>query len=100
MIERGLVDALGGLSTAVALAKERAKIDASTEVELVVYPPARSFYELLSEQLAGGTAQSAIHSWLSASLSSVEIESLRAMRPLSLFRTGEPLALMPVRLLR
>ena len=34
----GLVDALGGLDRAVALAKERAKIAASQDVEVVVYP--------------------------------------------------------------
>ena len=36
--------------TAVAVAKQRARIPAEEEVELVVYPPRRSFYEVLSEQ--------------------------------------------------
>ncbi len=35
----GLVDELGGLDRALALAKARAKIDAGSEVELVVFPP-------------------------------------------------------------
>src|SRR5205814_1585715 len=35
----GLVDVLGGLDRAVAVAKERAKLPADREVELVVYPP-------------------------------------------------------------
>ena len=35
----GLVDELGGLDRAIALAKERAKIAAGSEVELVVFPP-------------------------------------------------------------
>ena len=46
----GLVDQLGGLQVAVAVAKQRARIPAEEEVELVVYPPRRSFYEVLSEQ--------------------------------------------------
>ena len=51
--QNGLVDELGGLDRAVAVAKQRAKIAADTEVELVVYPPRKSFYELLSEQFSG-----------------------------------------------
>ena len=43
----GLVDELGGLYKAVDLAKQRARIPADEEVELVVYPPHRSFYEVL-----------------------------------------------------
>ena len=73
-------------------------------VELVVYPPRKSFYELLSEQLSGSgdSAQSAaITAWLSANLSSGEIEALRIMRgPFAMFRRGEPLALLPVTFLR
>src|SRR5471030_2626057 len=49
----GLVDELGGLDRAVAVAKQRAKISADSDVELVVYPPRKSFYELLSDQFSG-----------------------------------------------
>jgi protease-4 len=45
----GLVDELGGLYTAIDLAKQRARIAADDEVELVIYPPRRSFYEVLSD---------------------------------------------------
>ena len=51
--EHGLVDALGGLDRAIALAKERAGIAADTEVEIVSYPARRSLAELLIEQLSG-----------------------------------------------
>ncbi len=98
--ENGLVDALGGLATAVSLAKQRAKIADTSDVELVVYPPARSLYELLTDQLSGTNTGAALGSWLSTSLSSGEREVLRAMRPLAIFRRGEPLALMPFTLLR
>ena len=46
----GLVDELGGLDRAIAVAKQRAKIPADSEVELVVYPPRRQLYEVLVEQ--------------------------------------------------
>jgi protease-4 len=99
--ERGLVDALGGLDRAIELTKERAKIPAGSDVELVVYPPRKSFYEILSEQLNGTNQSLEVGRWLSASLSKGELEILRTMRgPLALFRRGEPLALMPFTFLR
>jgi protease IV len=99
--ERGLVDALGGLDRAIELTKERAKISASSDVELVVYPPRRTLYEILSDQINGTNDSAAVSRWLSVSLSKSELEVLRAMRsPLTLFRRGEPLALMPYQFLR
>jgi protease-4 len=98
--DRGLVDALGGLDEAIALAKQRANIPADSDVEVVVYPPRKSFYEILSEQL-NGTSQSQMAQWLAASLSRGELELLRAVRgPIAMFRRGEPLALMPFTYLR
>jgi protease-4 len=99
--QNGLVDALGGLEQAIAAAKERAKIAADSEVELVVYPPRRSFYEILSDQFGGSSESVAVSAWMAANLSKGEIEALRIMRgPLATFRRGEPLALMPFRFLR
>ena len=100
--EQGLVDALGGLDTAIAIAKQRAKLSAETEVELVVYPPRKSFYELLTEQFSGGSSdQVAMSNWLAANLSKGELDALRLMRgPLAMFRRGEPLALMPMSFVR
>ena len=59
----GLVDELGGLYKAIDLAKQRARIPADEEVELVVYPPHRSFYEVLADQLSSpvGRMQSRLH---------------------------------------
>ncbi len=51
--ERGLVDALGGLDRAIALAKERAGISAETDVEMVNYPARKSLAEMLIEELSG-----------------------------------------------
>jgi protease IV len=49
-LEHGLVDKLGGLDTAIALAKEKAKIEADTEVELLVLPKRKGLLETLLEQ--------------------------------------------------
>jgi protease IV len=96
-----LVDELGGLDRAIALAKQRAKIPADSGVEIVIYPPRKSFYELLSDQLSGTGESAAVSAWLNASLSKGELEVLRSMRgPLTLFRRGEILALMPFTFLR
>ena len=98
--ENGLVDELGGLAKAIAVAKDLAKIPAADEVEVVVYPQPKSVFELLSDQLSGGQ-EIAITRWVSENLSNGELEALRAMRtPLAIFRRGEPLALMPIRFLR
>jgi protease-4 len=98
--ENGLVDELGGLARAIAVAKELAKIPAADEVELAVYPQPKSIFELLSDSLSGGQ-QLAITRWASENFSHGEVEALRALRtPLAIFRRGEPLALMPIRFLR
>jgi protease-4 len=96
-----LIDELGGLDDAIAIAKQRAKIPAESEVELVVYPPRKSFYEIVSDELTGSRESRAVSAWLSANLSNGELDILRAVRgPLGLFRRGEPLALMPFTFLR
>jgi hypothetical protein len=83
----------------VAVAKQRAKL--ADEVELVVFPPRKSFYELLTEQLSGASDQAAMSRWVASNLSRGELEALRIMRgPLTMFRRGEPLALMPMTFLR
>jgi protease-4 len=99
--QNGLVDELGGLDRAVAVAKQRAKIAADSDVELVVFPPRKSFYELLSEQYSGSGDAIAVGAWLNANLSAGEIQALRIMRgPFTMFRRGETLALMPFTFLR
>jgi protease IV len=97
-----LVDELGGLDRAVAIAKQRAKIAADSEVEVVVYPARKSFYEILGDQFYGGSSDSmAMSAWLHANLTGSELEALRVMRgPLSMFRRGEILAMMPFVYLR
>jgi len=89
----GLVDELGGLQRAVAIAKNRAKIAADAEVELVIYPPRRSFYDLVRDPFGDRAAAAA------GALSLMGPEEQRVFAqltaPLRLFRRGEPLMLMP-----
>jgi protease IV len=100
--DNGLVDELGGLDRAVEMAKASAKIADGTSVELVIYPPRKTFYELLSDQLGGANESAAVGRWISANLPAGELAVLRAMSggPLAMFRRGEPLALMPLTFLR
>ena len=94
--EHGLVDALGGLDTAIAMAKERAGIPAEEDVELVIYPPRRTLYEALAEQF-----QATGRSPWGQLLSGPEGRALAALTaPVRLFRRGEPLALMPFAFVR
>jgi len=95
-----LVDELGGLDRAIAIAKQRAKIPADSDVELAVYPPRKSFYELLTEQFSGGGESLRVGTWIRTHLSAGEVELLRALRGPALFRRGEVLALMPFTFLR
>ena len=98
--QNGLVDALGGLETAIDIAKEKAGIDADDSVQLVVYPAPKTFYELVSE-FSGGRQQGSMSAWLTMRLSAGEREALRVLRgPGTLFRRGEILALMPFTFLR
>jgi protease IV len=46
-LDRGLVDKLGGLDTAVEMIRERAKIADNESIALVPYPPRRSLFEML-----------------------------------------------------
>jgi len=94
--ERGLVDTLGGLDTAVAIAKERAHIPASEEVELIEYPGRRSLYEALSEEL--GTNRANVWSALFGHADARAVGAMTA--PVRLFQRGEPLALMPFTFVR
>jgi protease-4 len=88
----GLVDELGGLERALALAKEEAKISAGTEVELEIYPPKKTLYESLADPFGAMERSSA----LTALLGITDRRALQAITaPLRVFRRGEPLAIMP-----
>lgn len=88
--ELGLVDELGGLDRAIALAKEHAKLEAGKPVTLVVYPPRRSVFDLFANPLGGlGASLELLTGRAEARVLDRMAEQFR------LFRRGEMLALMP-----
>ncbi|HSC28417.1 MAG TPA: signal peptide peptidase SppA [Vicinamibacterales bacterium] len=88
----GLVDELGGLERALALARQRANIPQDSEVELVIYPPRKSIYEIVANPF-GRTEEGAA---LGALLGLRDPRMISVLTsPLRVFRRGEPLALMP-----
>jgi protease-4 len=88
----GLVDELGGLDRAVSIAKQRAKIAQDQDVELVIYPPKKSFYEIFKSPFGASDRAATLGALLGFSNPRV-LQQLAA--PLQVFRRGEPLALMP-----
>jgi len=87
-----LVDELGGLDTAIQIAKQRAKLDPSKDVQLVVYPPKRTVYELLSNPF-GTSAESAVRLSLLGRPEARLVDAFTST--LRLFRRGEPLMILP-----
>ncbi len=100
----GLVDQLGGLDRAIALAKQRAGIAPGAEVEVVNYPPRKTLFELIAEQISGSGSQGRVDLDLravAAMLGDGDRQALGLLTaPMRLFRPGEPLALMPIAFLR
>jgi protease-4 len=95
--DHGLVDVLGGLDTAVTIAKQRAHIPPDEEVEIVEYAPRRSLYEALT---ALGRSSSALGAW-EGFVTAAQRQAVSAlMTPVTAFRRGEPLALMPFTFVR
>ena len=94
----GLVDRLGGLREAVAVAAERAKLDAET-VPLRILPRPQTFTERLTSQM-GARADAAVGTLLRARLSVPERAALDAASALDavLASQGQTLALLPLRL--
>jgi len=88
----GLVDELGGLERALAVAKQRAKIAPDAEVEIVVYPGRKSFYDIVRNPFGTSERVSALGVLLGIR-DPRALQSLTA--PLHVFRRGEPLAIMP-----
>ncbi len=95
--ELGLVDQLGGLDAAVTVAKQRARIPADEDVELMIYPPRRSFYEALANQFGAGSASGVLQALIGRS-DARAVAALTA--PIRMFKRGEPLALMPFTFVR
>jgi protease-4 len=89
--ELGLVDEIGGLDKAIQIARQRAKLDTSKAVNLVIYPPKRTLFEVLSDPLGTGTGMSMSLLFKRPDLKMLESAAAR----LNLFHRGEMLTLMP-----
>jgi len=92
---RGLVDELGGLDVALRIAKDRAKLDPSREVSLIVYPPKRSLFEALTNPFGASVRSGGVQSLLQSPASAVLDPLVRAAATLTRFRRGEMLTLLP-----
>jgi len=91
--EHGLVDELGGLPRAIAIAQQRAGIAKDEAVNVVVYPRKPTVFEALT--LLGG-GQGARAAMVEALLPEADRRTLAAVRqPLRLVQRGESLALLP-----
>jgi protease IV len=89
--ERGLVDELGGLDRAIQIAKEKARLDAKKDVDLLIYPPRRSLYDILSNPFGASVRTGLELFFRRPDARAVET----ALTTLNRFRRGEPLFLMP-----
>ena len=87
--QNGLVDALGGLDTAIDIAKEKAGIDADDSVQLVVYPAPKSFYELVERVLRRASAGVDCRVADDEPVGGRAGSAARAAGPGALFRRGE-----------
>ncbi len=79
----GLVDRLGGFDVALAMAKEKAKIGADQEVQIVVLPERKGFFETLLERQDDGLD------------SNLPRDVRLALRWATVLGSGEPLARLP-----
>ena len=90
--ELGLVDELGGLDRAIQIAKQRAKLDTTKDVSLVVYPPKRSIFDLVSDPFGVTSDRGGVLAALPAGDRRAVTSALSVMRR---FHRGEPLTIMP-----
>jgi protease-4 len=86
-LEAGLVDRLGGMDTAIDLAKERAKIAKDQEVALVILPERKGFFQTVLERQEEGVESRYLPGDVRASLGLARLLS-----------DGAPLARLPFEL--
>jgi protease-4 len=86
-----LVDELGGLDRAIQIAKQRARLDPSKDVQLVVYPPKRTVYDLLANPFGTNEMARSLTLWRHPEARLVDAVT----STLQLFHRGEPLMILP-----
>ena len=89
--DHGLVDALGGLRSALDLVKVEIGADSETDVVLVPYPTPSSLFDTVIDSLST-QSQSKVAEWLMP----LNARSLWSFRSFLQKTVGQPLALMPV----
>jgi protease-4 len=90
----GLVDELGGLDRALAIARERGKIAANADVDVVIYPPKPSLFDAISHPF-GRSDESSLRAALALVQPSERLVVKQILAPMRLLGRREPLALMP-----
>ncbi len=93
-VEVGLVDVLGGLDTAVELAKVRAGIPEESTVDLVIYPKKK--VSMLQKLLRAFSSEAVLRTDSFLGELSPELKgALQLIHYQSMYATGEPLYMMP-----
>jgi len=90
----GLLDALGGFDVALKLAKEAAKIPAGDDVNLVVFPRKKSFFESLTQKLPDNSERDAFAK-VAVELATELRPALVLLRDLGLTPDGPGVLTMP-----
>lgn len=88
-LQNGLVDQMGGLDQAVALVRKKANLSATGATNLVMFPPRRTLFEILSNSSPDALADEA---------ASAKLRKLLGALPGPALRKGGLLRLMPYRL--
>ncbi len=89
-LANGLIDALGGLNTAIEIAKEMAEIPKDESVKLVIYPKPKNFIERMSKHLGVNSVENTIP---------IETRKiLMYINSFSHYHKNETLAIMPYQL--
>jgi protease-4 len=79
-LERGLIDELGGLDRAMAIARDLAKVPAEEALDVLELPPAPNFFEAFSEAFGAARATSLVELFpLAQALDLGEIPEARAV---------------------
>jgi protease-4 len=90
-LERGLVDELGGVDRAIALAREKAGIPERDSVQLVIFPRKKSVLEVLVREMVSGASRLSVGESLNAGRVVARSPVLRMLAE------TDRLALMPYR---
>jgi protease IV len=59
-LQNGLIDQLGGLNRAIAMVRQRANLSAAGETNLVMYPPRRTLFEILTSSSTDSLADAMV----------------------------------------